>query len=105
MGGNIQFSNSNNASFCRSLIGTRDSRLLIVDGGEQAENVRQEMKSRGSEPKLGEKPNKTSLVTSSVSTATIKANPSVVYWSHQCQCQLTRLVSLLRTPGPINDVV
>lgn len=44
---NIQFSNSNKASFCRSFIDTRDSRLLIVDGGEQAETVRQEMKSRG----------------------------------------------------------
>lgn len=42
-----QFSNSNKASFCRSFMDTRDSRLLIVDGGEQAENVREEMGSRG----------------------------------------------------------
>jgi hypothetical protein len=44
---NIQFSNSNKASFCRSFMDTRDSRLLIVEGGEQAETLRQEMKSKG----------------------------------------------------------
>jgi hypothetical protein len=32
-----QFSNSNKASFCRSFMDVRDSRLLIVDNGEQAE--------------------------------------------------------------------
>ena len=36
----VQFSNSNKASLCRSLIDTRDSRLLIVDSGGQAETVR-----------------------------------------------------------------
>jgi hypothetical protein len=36
----VQFSNSNKASLCRSLMDTRDSRLLIVDSGEQAETVR-----------------------------------------------------------------
>src|ERR1700761_5832660 len=46
-GRNIQFSNLDEASFCRSFIDTRDSRLLIVYGSEQAETVRQEMKSRG----------------------------------------------------------
>lgn len=39
-GRHIQLSNSNKASFCRSPIDTRDSRLLIVDSGEQAETVR-----------------------------------------------------------------
>ena len=40
VGRHIQFSNSNKASFCRSFMDTRDSRLLIVDSGEQAETVR-----------------------------------------------------------------
>jgi hypothetical protein len=39
-GRHIQFSNSNRASFCRSLMDTRDSRLLIMNSGEQAETVR-----------------------------------------------------------------
>ena len=46
-GKNLQFSNSNKASFCRSFINTRDSRLLIVYGSEQAETLRQETKSKG----------------------------------------------------------
>lgn len=39
-GREIQFSNSKRASFCRSLMDTRDSRLLIVGGDEQAETGR-----------------------------------------------------------------
>jgi hypothetical protein len=35
---NGQFSNSNSASFCRSLIERRDSRLLIVGSGEQGKS-------------------------------------------------------------------
>jgi hypothetical protein len=35
-----QFSNSNKASFCRSFMDMRDSRLLIMDSGEQAETLR-----------------------------------------------------------------
>ena len=46
-GRDTQFSNSNRASYCRSSIDTHDSRLLIVDGGEQAETLRQEMRVGG----------------------------------------------------------
>ena len=35
-----QFSNSNKASLCRSFMDVRNSRLLMVDNGEQAETLR-----------------------------------------------------------------
>ena len=46
-GRDTQISNSNRASYCRSFIDTHDSRLLIVAGGEQAETLKQETKSKG----------------------------------------------------------